>query len=110
MRRPSSTPARGAHQPAPGRRARGPVAAPPGRAARAVWAVLAAGWALLVWGLLTTPAPPAMPATWLPAAVQPWQDKIGHVGLFFVQAGLLQRALRERLGVGRAFVLAATLA
>jgi VanZ family protein len=89
------------------------AAATPELAERGVslpWAFLAAGWTLLVWGLLTTPAPPQVPSGWLPAAVQPWQDKIGHAGLFFVQAGLVQRALRARLGAGRAFVVGAALA
>jgi VanZ family protein len=89
-----------------------PAAPPAPRARRsdAVWALLAVAWAAFAWALLTTPSPPQVPAGWLPQLVQPWQDKIGHAGLFFVQAGLLERALRRRLGGARAFLVAAAFA
>ena len=77
--------------------------------ASATWGVLAAAWAALIWALLTTPVPPQVPPSWLPGALLPVQDKLGHAGIFFVQAGLLQRALRRRLG-GRRALLAALVA
>ena len=71
-----------------------------------VWGALAVLWTAFVWALLTTPAPPQVPPSWLPLALQPVQDKLGHAGIFFVQAGLLQRASRRRLGGRRAFLVA----
>jgi len=68
-------------------------------AAAAVWSTLAIAWAVLIVALLETPSPPSLPGgPWMPGAVQPFVDKIGHAGLFFVQAALVERALTRRLG------------
>jgi VanZ family protein len=78
------------------------------RRSRAVWTLAAAAWALLVWWLLTFRLPAALPVAvdWLPTTLLPWQDKLAHAGLFFVQALLVERAAVERLLPGRAFLLA----
>jgi VanZ family protein len=73
-----------------------------------VWGLLALGWAVVIWGLLTTDRLPEAPLVThlLPEVFWPWQDKLGHAALFFVQALLLERALRERWGMARGLVVA----
>ena len=75
------------------------------------WALLAFAWAALVWWLLTAEALAAPPLVvdWVPPAIRAWPDKVGHAALFLVQAWLVARAARERLGVPRALLLALSL-
>jgi VanZ family protein len=72
------------------------------------WALLALGWAALVWGLLTTDQLPQAPLVThlLPEVFWPWQDKLGHAALFFVQALLLERAVRGRWATARRIAVA----
>ena len=85
-------------------RARRPSLAGP----RAAWPLVAFAWALLVWWLLTFEPRSGAPldVDWLPVMFLPWTDKLAHAGLFFVQALLVVRAAVERLGRGRALLLA----
>jgi VanZ family protein len=76
-----------------------------------VWALLALAWALLVWGLLTAPDVPPAPLVdaMMPAILLPWEDKLAHAAVFFVQALLATRAASDRLGGTRAALAAVAL-
>ena len=94
-------------------RDRGDAGRGPWGGRRAAW-VLAAAWAMAAWLLLTTPPPPpaALPP-WMPASLLAWLpslDKLGHAGLFFVQALLLDRALAAPPGGSRRGALAWSIA